>query len=288
MQFAKAQACGNDFLLIPLADAAGRDLGALSRALCDRHLGVGADGVEFYDWHDGHPRLDLYNADGSPAAISGNGTRCAAAWLARAHGFRQGAILTGSGVRRTTVLGCEAGEWRVETDMGSPDWRAEAIPLRHAVPLAGLGRWQLDLPARGALACHALSLGNPQALIEVEDFSNDWPQLAAELQASRHFPAGVNVEFWRRLDAHAIEIRIVERGAGVTLSSGTGSCAAALAAIGAGAAGSPVRVVSPGGEQTVIWQDGKLQLQGAARIIAAGEILLDAIPDPIQAPLERR
>ncbi len=277
LPFAKAEACGNDFLLVALEHCVGRDLAALSRALCDRHRGPGADGVEFYAWSGGRLRLELFNADGSPAEISGNGTRCAAAWMASRHGFREGSIRTGGGERWTTVLGEEAGAWQVESRMGAPDWRAEAVPLRGAAAL-GPGRWRLPLPA-GEVECFALSLGNPQCCLQVNEFAPDWAALAKRIQDSGCFPQGVNVEFWRRLQAQAIEIRIFERGVGETLSSGTGSTAAAVAAIAAGVVRSPVRVVSPGGEQTVAWEGGsqEARLRGWARIVAEG-VYLGTLP----------
>ncbi len=274
MHFAKAEANGNDFLLIELDACAGRERGRLARVLCDRHRGLGADGVEFYSRDGGRIRLELINADGSAAEISGNGTRCAAAWMARQHGFREGAILTGGGERWTKVLGEANGVWEIESRMGAPDWRPEAVPLRGAHALDN-GRWRLRLPAWGELECHALSLGNPQACVQVETFAENWMQLAAAIQNSGYFPAGVNVEFWRRVNDRAIEIRIYERGVGATLSSGTGSTAAAISALTVGAVRSPVRVISPGGEQTVAWEGAGQQthLRGGARIIAEGEYL---------------
>ncbi len=234
MHFAKAEACGNDFLLIDLEACAGRELGPLARLLCDRHTGVGADGIEFFSWQSGRLRLELFNAAGRAAEIYGNGTRCAAAWMARQHGFRDGAIQTGGGERWTKILGERNDAWEIESHMGVPDWSPEAVPLEGAAALGG-GRWRLRLEGRGNLDCHALSMGNPQACVQVEAFSRDWTEAAAAIQRSGHFPAGVNVEFWRRLNEQAIEIRIFERGVGEPLSSGTGSTAAAISPLTAGA-----------------------------------------------------
>lgn len=118
-----------------------------------------------------------------------------------------------------------------------------------------------------------LSVGNPQFIVFVEDFGSNWISDAAEIEGYRDFPNRTNVEFVKVTGPNDIEIRIYERGAGETQSSGTGSCASAVAAIYTGRVKSPVRVLSPGGPQIVEW-DGHISLQGPARILCEGEFFL--------------
>ncbi|HZT73772.1 MAG TPA: diaminopimelate epimerase [Terriglobales bacterium] len=258
LAFVKAEANGNDFLLVEAAAVPPARRGALARALCDRHRGLGADGVEYIAWRAGAAGFDLalFNADGGEAEFSGNGTRCAAAWAAETRGWREMGIGTAAGEKQARVLGRAGAAWRVETRMGAPGAARE-----HELEL--LGR---------RLALAAFSMGNPQCCVLVEAFPDDWERLGAALESHALFPQRTNVEFVRPLDRHSIEIRIFERGVGVTQSSGTGSCAAAVTAIRAGRAASPVRVVAPGGEQEVEWAGGEseVRLRGPARIIASG------------------
>ena len=262
LEFLKAEANGNDFLLVDAAAVAAERRGALARALCDRHRGIGADGVEFVTWSGG-PReaafdLVLYNADGGEGEISGNGSRCAIAWAAERHGWSEMRVGTAAGEKHARVLGREGPTWRVEMAMGTPGAARE-----HEIEVGG-----------GRLKLTALSMGNPQCCVLVEEFPADWERLGAALERHPLFPRRTNVEFVRVAGRHAIEIRIFERGVGVTQSSGTGSCAAAVTAILAGRADSPLRVAAPGGEQEVEWAGGGAQvhLRGPARIIASGTI----------------
>jgi diaminopimelate epimerase len=127
--------------------------------------------------------------------------------------------------------------------------------------------------SRGQRKGIKLSMGNPQFIVFVDDFSPDWQKEAAEIESHPAFPHRTNVEFVKVIGPHEIEIRIYERGAGETMSSGTGSCAAAVAAIHTSRLQSPVRVLSPGGPQTVEWDD-RVWLTGPARILCQGEFFL--------------
>ncbi|TAN22032.1 MAG: diaminopimelate epimerase [Acidobacteria bacterium] len=252
VRFAKAEANGNDFLIVDATVVSPSVRPAFARRICDRHRGVGADGVEFVRPRGSGFELTLYNADGSEAEISGNGTRCVAAFYAR-HGFRSGELLTGAGPRRVTVLDGAGAFWTIEVELGAP-----RIEGRDA-----------------ALGAFVLSVGNPQCVVTVADFPGDWEARGAALEAHPRFPERTNVEFMRVLDRHRIEIRIFERGVGPTASSGTGSSASAVAAIAQGLANSPVEVVTPGGSQKVIWGGGSssIKLLGPASIVAEGVFL---------------
>jgi diaminopimelate epimerase len=254
LPFWKASACGNDFLLVDGQDAPA-DLSALSRALCDRHNGVGADGVEWlFPAADADVRARLFNADGSEAEISGNGTRCIAAWLAREQGKDSVAVRTGAGLRQCRLLEHHGDNFQFEMDMGDPQVGKEI-----SIKLA-------SGEARGI----PVSIGNPHFVMFVDTIVPGWQARAAEIGKHHDFPHGVNVEFVTVESADALHARFFERGVGETRSSGTGSCASAVAAIFSGRAGSPLRVHTPGGAQTVRWE-GHVFLAGPARIICRGE-----------------
>jgi diaminopimelate epimerase len=263
LPFTKASAYGNDFLLVRTADlprGSSGKLAELSRRMCDRHNGIGADGVE---WLSPVPKHDiaarLINADGSEAEISGNGTRCVAAYLADRKDRKEFKILTGAGTKICRLLGHRDRTFRFNMHMGAGAVEGERV-------LDVLGKKQKGL---------VVSTGNPHFVIFVEEFAPKWQDQAAVIATHLAFPQGTNVELVEVLDRNTIEFRIYERGAGETQSSGTGSCASAIAAIHAGKVGSPVEVRAPGGIQTVKWNTNReLELEGAAVLVCEGNFLL--------------
>jgi len=256
--FVKASACGNDFLLIDAA-LAPLDVAAFTRRICDRHEGVGADGVEWMLPHfSSDLEIRLINADGSSAEISGNGTRCAAAYVCAQRGKERISILTGAGIKLCHLIARRDSEYEFEIEMGQATTQPEL-----ALSLVGL-------EVRGI----PVSVGNPHYVIFVPEFPSDWPARAAEIQRNAHFPQGVNVELVAVDDRHNVRARFFERGVGETQSSGTGSCASAVAAIVAGHADSSVKVHAPGGTQTVRQERNTIFLRGPARLLCQGEFFL--------------
>jgi len=254
--FYKAEACGNDFLIVELQHM-GTDPAALTRRLCDRHRGIGADGVEWVTLQsDGRVHARLFNADGSAAEISGNGTRCVAAWVVETRGGSEVQVITSAGEKECMLLRRSDNEFEFMVEMG----RAEVL---------GISRIQIP---NGTAQGTVVSTGNPHFVEFVEEFSRGWEARAAAIAQSPEFPQGTNVEFVRVLARNKLEFRIFERGAGETQSSGTGSCASAIAAIHAGKATSPVEVRAPGGMQVVHWNGSDaLLLEGPARLVCKGE-----------------
>jgi diaminopimelate epimerase len=253
--FVKASACGNDFLLIDAA-LAPHDIAGFTRRICDRHDGVGADGVE---WMSAHFSVDveirLINSDGSPAEISGNGTRCVAAYLCAIEGKERVSILTGAGLKICTLTGRRDSEYEFESEMG----KASVSP-------------ELGLKvASGEVRGIPVSMGNPHYVILVSEFARNWQLQAAEIQAMPEFPGGVNVEYVAVDSQFDLRVRFYERGAGETRSSGTGSCASAVAAMTAGRVDSTVKVHAPGGTQTVRRVSDNIFLRGPARLVCRGE-----------------
>jgi diaminopimelate epimerase len=267
IEFSKAHACGNDFLIVE-EPAAGEELAALTRALCARTTGIGADGVEYLTrTGDRSGRIRLHNADGSVAEISGNGTRCVAAWMAHRAGLRADDTVkleTDAGARACRIQSVAGTEYQIVMEMGIP------TVARRTVTLAG------GLLVDGA----EVSTGNPHFVVLVEDplFSVaglSWQQVGAAICSHADFPAQTNVEFVRLVAADAIEIRIFERGVGPTSSSGTGTSASAAAMIALEGAAAKLRVRAPGGDQTVEWAGGSevLRLTGPAVVLAHGHWL---------------
>jgi diaminopimelate epimerase len=260
--FTKAHGARNDFLLTWRDQAPDGPQDEMARAICDRHIGAGADGWMLVTKPAGdddvHGAIHLYNSDGSVGEISGNGTRCAAALLVQ-HGFASDVvrIRTGAGVKTLRVLGRDGLVFDFEMNMGRPEVTAE----RFALPLAG-----------GARDVTLLWVGNPQCAVPVDDFDFDWRAMGAEIESHPHFPNRTNVSFVKAVDRHTIDVRFYERGAGETLSSGTGSTGAGAAAVARGLAASPVRVLTPGGRIDLRF-DEDVYLRGPAEIVAEGAYL---------------
>lgn len=257
--FFKAEACGNDFLIVDAAHMSS-DPADLSRRLCDRHLGIGADGVEWVSVESTSQIVArLFNADGSEAEISGNGTRCVAAWAVETRGGSEIRVLTGAGEKECMLLRRSDSEFQFLIEMGHAEVLGQKTIQFHGGSSTGL----------------AISTGNPHFVEFVDEFLPNWQARAAAIGQSREFPHGTNVEFVRVRSRNKVEFRIFERGAGETQSSGTGSCASAIAAIHTGKAASPVEVQAPGGTQVVHWDGADaLLLEGPARLICKGEFLL--------------
>jgi diaminopimelate epimerase len=254
----KASACGNDFLLIDAA-LAPPDVAEFTRQICNRHDGVGADGVEWMAPHfSADAEIRLINADGSPAEISGNGTRCVAAYLCATEGRERLSILTGAGIKVCTLTARRDSEYEFEAEMGKGMVDSELV---------------LNL-AWGEVRGIPVSMGNPHYVIFVPEFARNWQAQAADIQRQTQFPEGVNVEYVVVDSKFDLRARFFERGAGETRSSGTGSCASALAAMSVGRVESAVKVHAPGGTQTVRRQVDDVFLRGPARLVCRGEFLL--------------
>ena len=265
--FIKAHACGNDFLILDETHAHRRHAD-LARKLCARTTGIGADGIEFLDRKpdrkpDGSLFLRLFNADGSEAELSGNGTRCVAAWLAHSEGLPSAALGTHGGLRTCRIVECTPPAYLIETDMGIP----RVMP--RTIVLPGVGNIE------GAM----VNVGNPHFVLftEAEDFSAHnlpWQQLGEKIATSPLFPHGTNVEFVRIFSPTEIAFRIYERGCGPTTSSGTGTCASSAAAMALRHTARELTAIAEGGSQRTSWPDAStpMHLTGPAEIICTGEV----------------
>jgi diaminopimelate epimerase len=267
VKFAKAHAYGNDFLYLHSDDAREEVRAALAREMCDRHTGVGADGLVFYEQGDGLARMRLLNADGSRAEVSGNGVRGLAALLLRNDPSEHATIdiQTEAGVKTLVRTATSGSRHTFRAAMGVPrDLRTITVDL-------GTER----------LAVVALNMGNPQCVLlgPLPDDST-FSRLGASLERHALFPDGTNIEFAFVEHPGRVRILIWERGVGPTTSSGTGSCAALVAAARFGGASRDAEVMAPGGSQRVEWTDEGVFLTGWAEVICEGEWLLQNLRTP--------
>ncbi len=273
IEAAKFHSYGNDFLIV--ADPVPLDRRrALARSICDPHFGVGADGCVFLRPLRGDSEFEfrIHNRDGGQAGMSGNGARCAAAFLVRRKPT-VGATLaldTLSGRKVFQLLDHEPLRWKFRSLMGQPSFDPAAVPFLAAGLGPGPEEWDVEAAGR-VLRVRPLSVGNPQCVVldSKPPSDEEFHRLGPALESHPRFPERTNVSFVRALDRNRLEIRIWERGVGPTHSSGTGSCGAAVAAIRAGWVSSPVEVRTATGSQTVQWREGEeIALTGWAELIA--------------------
>jgi diaminopimelate epimerase len=271
--FYKYEGLGNDFLIIEKQALDGVQLTTEQAiALCDRHLGVGADGVLILDVEA--PSMDVINSDGSVAQMCGNGIRCAALHLARRSGVPtlEVTIHTLAGPHSCVVVSRPGAE-SVAVQMSPPSLVPSDLPLSAASP------W-LDHPLTvdgRTLHLTGVSMGNPHA-VTFDEVGAERLQLGPAVQSDPHFPEGINVGFVSEQDGSTMRLDVLERGAGWTRACGTGACAAAVAAVETGRARreAPLSIRLPGGTLivTVGAHGDRVLMQGPARFVFAGEIAL--------------
>jgi diaminopimelate epimerase len=295
MKFTKLHGYGNDYLVFEAAELApagwssdfvrAGEVGPFAdfvRRVCHRHYGAGADGVAVLEAVGGGEadfRLRIFNPDGSEAAMSGNGSRCAAAYLQHRGRWTQDELRlsTRAGVKHFRLRGRPApGRYLFEAEIGRPLFDSASIPFDPlGPPLTEVRDFPLPLPGGETVPVNALQMCNPNCCVFVEDFDRaDWRGVGRLIEPHRQFPERTNVEFIRVIGPGEIEARVWERGVGETLSSGTGACAAAVASAWTGRTGRRLRVRMPGGLVEVFWRDdGEVLLTGEAEAVYDGEWL---------------
>jgi diaminopimelate epimerase len=279
-QFTKLEGMGNDFLVIQVDDISTlRTARELSRQMCQRNYGAGADGLIFITrarHEDADFASRIFNSDGSEAGVSGNGTRCVAAYL-----YHKGLwsepdvkIATAAGVKHGRMVAREGTRYEFEFDMGAPRFSSKDVPMALDHSLGQVVRYPLHLGG-DMLEVTCMSMGNPQTVIFVTDLEAvNLSEIGPLIEDHPIFPDRTNVEFAQVRSRDEIEIRIWERGAGHTLSSGTGSCASAVAAALNGLTDRSVRVRTEGGTLRVDWRDDNtIALTGSAEVIYDGRWL---------------
>lgn len=267
--FTKAHGARNDFLLTWEDEAPAEGLAEAAQAICDRHTGAGADGWLLVSRLDNPPegadlRIRLFNADGGEVEMSGNGTRCAAAFaIANGYAATEMKIATGGGVKQLRLLERNGHSYSFEMNMGVP--RVEPGDQQCGIVI---GDEIYD--------CTVLWVGNPQCAVFVENFDFPWQQVGAAIERHPRFPNRTNVSFVRTIDGLNVDVRFFERGVGETMSSGTGSTGAAVAAILRGFTGRELAVHTPAGPLDFHWpaNDAGVVMRGPAQIVAAGRYYL--------------
>jgi diaminopimelate epimerase len=260
MRFAKAHAYGNDFLYVERSAAGDAVLEALAQEMCDRHSGVGADGLIVYERAGDRVSMRLFNADGSRAEVSGNGVRALGALVLRDDPRLDRSLVvdTEAGSKHLTRLDRDGTRQTFRASMGRP------ADIR-----------EIELQAAGdSVSLTVLNMGNPQCVVlgPLPDEAR-FRRLGAALERHAAFPHGTNVEFAQVETPNRVRILIWERGVGPTTSSGTGSCAALVAAASHGGAAREAEVIAPGGAQHVEWSPEEVYLTGWAEVVCEGEWL---------------
>jgi diaminopimelate epimerase len=275
VQFTKMQGAGNDYIYIDcFAEPIPKDPAVLSRAISDRHFGVGADGlILICPSEKADCRMWMFNADGSEGEMCGNGIRCVGKYV-HDKGIaakRTLTVETGRGVL-TLELEVEGGEARrVRVDMGEPILQADRIPTT----LSGDPVVEAPLEVGGrTLRVTCVSMGNPHCITFVDEVSDDWV-LGLGPQVERHpaFPRKVNAEFARVNAPDDVTLRVWERGSGETLACGTGASATCVAGVLTGRTGRRITAHLPGGDLLLEWSeaDNHVYMTGPAVEVFSGE-----------------
>lgn len=269
----KYHSYGNDFLIVPPDQIRAEEWARLAKAICDRRLGVGADGCVIVSPSlQGRFLLRIFNRDGSEAGMSGNGVRCACAYLHH-HDLTDARVVeleTRSGLKVYELLAKTNSSWEYRSRMGTPVFSPSAIPFQAEPGVERIENYPLQVEDE-LVRITTLSVGNPQCVVFVDELPQltCFEKIGAGLESHPRFPERTNVSFVKIEDLHRIYIKIWERGVGPTQSSGTGACGAAVAAISSGKARSPVQVFAEIGSQQVEWSAGEeIILVGRAEFIA--------------------
>lgn len=272
MKFTKMEGLGNDFIIINgLEEALPEDLSSFARAICDRHFGIGGDGVLLVlPSSRAAIRMVILNSDGSEAQMCGNGIRCFALYV-----YENGIVPkttfpveTGAGIIVPELIFDGEKVEKVQVDMGMPRLRPTEIPM-NAPGASGIKQ---KISAAGKeWTVHGVSMGNPHCVLFVEDAAALVGELGPVLECHPAFPQHTNVEFVEVLAPGRLKMRVYERGCGETLACGTGGAAVAVAAHQLGISGSKVTVELLGGVlEYEIRPDGHVWMTGPARKVAEG------------------
>jgi diaminopimelate epimerase len=286
--FTKFHGFGNDYIVISASDLARAGiaedkLSAFARRICDRHYGAGSDGIAVFEpltEADADFRVRIFNPDGSEASLSGNGTRCAAAYLYYKKLWSQPTVRlrTLAGIKLYTLRDSNDRGWYLfDSELGQPKFDSASIPITTDPPLAQVIDYNIDVGGQ-SWPITAVQVGNPVSCIFVDDFDSlDWRMIGKQLEVHKQFPQRTNVVFVRVTSRQVIELRIWERGVGETEASGTCSCAAAVASMIKGKTDRQVEVFMPGGHARIQWMgqenSGEVVITGTAEVIYDGNWL---------------
>jgi diaminopimelate epimerase len=286
--FTKFHGFGNDYIVIELsqlsvAGISPEEFGGFTKRICNRHYGAGGDGIAVVapsevagaDYH-----VRIFNPDGSEASLSGNGTRCAAAYLyyKSIWAAPELRLNTRAGIKLYTLREeTGVGRYIFDSELGQPGLDSASIPMLTNEPLQKVVDYPLTIDG-DSIPVTAVQIGNPVCCIFVQDFDElNWRQLGKTIETHPSFPERTNVVFVRVMSRQTIELRIWERGVGETEASGSCSCAAAVAGMLKGETDRLVEVLTPGGRAKVCWRGeedaGEVVITGSAEVIYDGDWL---------------
>ncbi|MDA0988529.1 MAG: diaminopimelate epimerase [Chloroflexi bacterium] len=282
MRFTKMHGAGNDYVLLDARDMEA-DWSALAKSLCDRHMGVGADGLLLVlPSASADVRMRMYNPDGSEAEMCGNGIRCLAKYvLERDIVDRKKSpinIETMSGIRVVEPIWYDGKVDRARVAMGEPELRSERVPVSLSEDMAGgpVLDYPIDLDGT-ALDLTFVSMGNPHAVAFIESPVSRFPlhRIGPEVERHAMFPNKVNFSIVNVKEGRWVVARVWERGVGETLACGTGACAIAVASRLHGYTGDEVDITLPGGVLTIFWDGvGQVYLEGPVVEVFEGEWMI--------------
>ena len=280
MKFAKVHSLGNDFLVLDEGEI--RELSekeAFARRICERHTGVGGDGLlltSIRDKKKGLVNIRIFNADGTEPEVSANGLRCAATYLYYRNKIDSPSILfsTIAGSRECERIEQKENFFKIKTEIGTPRFDSKSIPFDDGEEHDKILDYPLIIQGK-TYPITALSLGNPHCAIFFDRFPSriEWNQIGYEIEFHPFFPKRVNIQFVRVLSRYDIEVLFWERGVGETLSSGSGSGAAAVASILKGLTENKVNVRTSMGNLHVEWISEKAYQIGPAQVVFSGDFI---------------
>jgi diaminopimelate epimerase len=279
-QFTKFHGLGNDYIVLETAAVQDiPDLGEFAKAICNRHYGAGGDGIAIIGpsgSDDADFSCRIFNPDGSEAGLSGNGTRCAVAYLyyRRTWTAEQLRLSTRTGLKRYFPKGELApGKFLFESELGEPKFDTATIPMS-IEPMDKVVGYELPV-GNESFRITAMQMGNPNCCIFVESFEDiDWRRVGKAIETHPQFPDRTNVVFVRVVDRKLIELRIYERGVGPTTASGTCSCAGAVASMVNDKVDRDIKVIMEGGEVSIRWRDdNQVVITGTAEVVYSGDWL---------------
>lgn len=280
MEFIKVHSLGNDFLIFDSSKIKQTsEIGGLAQRICDRHIGVGADGlllISVRDRKKGIVNFRIFNSDGTEAEVSGNGLRCAAASLYYQKKINTPSLVfhTTAGKKQCEIIQQEKNLFLLKIDMGIPYLKSQDIPFDNGTSHDQIIDYPLSINQK-IYPITVVSLGNPHCAIFVDRLPSriEWHQIGLEIESHPFFPNRTNIEFIRVLSRQEIEVLFWERGVGETLSSGSGSCAAAVASILKNLTDKSVNVRTSMGNLTVEWEKEEVYQTGPSEIVFEGDFL---------------
>jgi len=283
MNFTKVQGAGNDFILVEASEV-NLDWSQMAMAMCDRHFGIGADGLlVLLPSHLADFQMHIFNPDGSEAEACGNGLRCLAKYvidrgLAKSEA-QEISVETVAGIRKARIYRAMGKPAKIQVGMGEPKFGAKDIPVEietreeNLVDIKSMLNYHVSIGGRDLLL-NFVSMGNPHAIYFWQYPVSDFPlsQLGSKVEQHKMFPNRTNFEVANVISRRQIEARVWERGAGETLACGSGACAVAVAAQLLGYTDNEVDIKLPGGTLKVEWdRAGEVLLGGPAEIVFTGE-----------------